>query len=420
MVIAQPTPWSPPAHLGAALSRRGTFVFSLAEKAVASAINISRLAALSKPPEAISPQLEVLIAVKADKLQPDLIQRVVVRLPNWLGDVVMAVPALRELRRLLPDAQVAVVSRPGAADIFVEADFIDEVLVYDRRGLGSFWGQVREWRQRKFDLAVIFQNAFEAAALARLAGVPVRIGYRTEGRAALLTHPLRSPEWQDKRHESFYYLQIVSELERVVLGGSPTAVTEPRFDLRVSEERKREARELLRKHGARMDAPFVLLCPGSINSRAKRWPAERYAELADQLFKSGANVILIGSPGESAVTQEVCRRAQHPLVELTGRTTVAQATALISVADVLITNDTGPAHIGAALNTPTLVVFGPTNPLTTYPLSARAEIIRRAPDCAPCMLRDCPIDHRCMTAIAPDEVFERAAALMSHRAEVIA
>jgi heptosyltransferase-2 len=105
---------------------------------------------------------------------------------------------------------------------------------------------------------------------------------------------------------------------------------------------------------------------------------------------------------------------------LTGKTTIAEATALISIADVLVTNDTGPAHIGAALSTPTLVIFGPTNPLTTYPLSSNAEIIRRAPDCAPCMLRDCPIDHRCMTAIAPEEVFARASALISRRAEVIA
>jgi len=358
--------------------------------------------------------------VKADKLQPDHIHRVVVRLPNWLGDVVMAVPALRELRRVLPDAHLTLVSRPGAADIFVEADFVDEVMVYDRTGLGSAWTQARQWRRRRFDLALIFQNAFEAAAIARLSGVPVRIGYRTDRRGALLTHPLPSPEWKDKRHESFYYLNIVAELERLLYGTSSIEATEPCLDIAVSEDRKRRAFELLLEHGGRKNAPLTLLCPGSINSRAKRWPAERYAALADRLVASGANVALIGSPGESDVTQEVCQRAQHQLIVLTGKTTVAEAAALISIADVLITNDTGPAHIGAALNTPTIVIFGPTNPLTTYPLSSNAEIIRRAPECAPCMLRDCPIDHRCMTAIAPEEVFERAAALMSRRAEVIA
>ncbi len=353
--------------------------------------------------------------MKADKLQIGEIHRVVVRLPNWLGDVVMAVPAVRELRRVLPEAHLTVGSRPGAADVFLDADFVDEVLVYDRAGLSTAWSQVREWRRRKFDLALLFQNAFEAAAISFLARVPSRMGYHTDRRGALLTHPLPAPGWKDERHESFYYLHIVGELERALYGTSVIENAEPRFDLRVSEERRQGAFELLRGHGARISASLAVLCPGSINSRAKRWPAERYAELADRLAVSGADVVLIGSPGESDVSQEVCKHAQSQPIVLTGKTTVAEATAIISVADVLITNDTGPAHIGAAVHTPTLVVFGPTNPLTTYPLSANAEIIRRAPDCAPCMLRDCPIDHRCMTAITPGDVFERALVLMSQR-----
>jgi heptosyltransferase-2 len=126
-------------------------------------------------------------------------------------------------------------------------------------------------------------------------------------------------------------------------------------------------------------------------------------------------VALIGSPGELDVSNQVCEHARHRPIMLTGKTTVAEAAAIISLADVLITNDTGPAHIGAALNTPMLVIFGPTNPLTTYPYSSNAEIIRHPPDCAPCMLRDCPIDHRCMTAITPEQVFERASVLLSQR-----
>lgn len=366
-----------------------------------------------------APQFD-LDKVKAEKLQPDMIHQIVVRLPNWLGDVVMAVPALRQLRRVLPEAHLAVVSRPGTADTFIGADFVDERLIYDRSGLSSVWGQVREWRRRKFDLAVLFQNAFEAATIAFLSRVPLRIGYRTERRGALLTHPVPSPDWKGKRHESFYYLNIVAELERFLYGTSSIESIEPRFDLRVSGDRKQKAFDLLLEHGGRMNAPLALLCPGSINSRAKRWPAERYAVLADRLAESGANVALIGSPGEMDVTQEVCKHAQRQLVVLTGKTTVAEVTALISIADLLISNDTGPAHIGAALNTPTLVIFGPTNPLTTYPMSPNAEIIRHPPECAPCMLRDCPIDHRCMTAIAPEEVFARASVLMSRRAQVTA
>jgi heptosyltransferase-2 len=353
--------------------------------------------------------------LKTEKLHLNKPHHVVVRVPNWVGDAVMAVPALRELRRVLPEAQITLVSRRGADDIFVDADFVDEILVYERAGLASIWKQMREWRRRKFDLALLFQNAFEAAVIAFLSGAPVRMGYDTERRGVLLTHPLPSPSWKNERHESFYYLHIVEELERLLFGEPRGETGEPRFDLQVSEDRKRAAFRKLYEHGAHIDAPLTVLCPGSINSRAKRWPAERYARLADRLAESGADVVLIGSSGELDISQEVCKHAQRQPIVLTGKTTVAEATAIISIADVLISNDTGPAHIGAALHTPTLVIFGPTNPLTTYPHSTSAEIIRRAPDCAPCMLRDCPIDHRCMTAITPEDVFERASLLMSQR-----
>jgi heptosyltransferase II len=345
----------------------------------------------------------------------DQIQRVVIRIPNWVGDAVIAVPALRELRELLPQAHITLASRSGPGELFASADFADEVLFYDRKALKSVLNQVSQWRRRKFDLAVLFQNAFEAAAIAFLSGARIRIGYNTERRGWLLTHSLEVPEWKDSRHESFYYLHIVGELERTLRGTRTIEQREPRFDLPVSDQDKRQAFELLRKHRADLNRPLILLCPGSVNSRAKRWPAERYARLADLLMRSGFGVALIGSPTEIEVSQDVCRHAKTQPLVLTGETTVGQATALISVADALITNDTGPAHIGAALGTPTLVIFGPTNPLTTYPLSPKAEIIRRPPDCAPCMLRDCPIDHRCMTAITPEDVFTRASALISQR-----
>ena len=327
----------------------------------------------------------------------------------------MTVPALRDLRRVLPHARITLVSRPNAADIFVDADFVDEVLIYDRSGLGAVWNQVREWRQRRFDLAILLQNAFEAAAIAFLAGARLRIGYDAEHRGKLLTHAIPSPTWKDQRHEMFFYRNLVAELERLLHGASSVEQSEPDFELKISADRRQRANDFLREHGLRSGPPLVLLCPGSINSRAKRWPAERYATLADRLAETGATVALIGSPAELDVCDQVRRQMGAEPIVLAGQTTVAEATAIISVADLLITNDTGPAHIGSAVGTPTLVIFGPTNPLTTYPFGSRAEIIRHPPDCAPCMLRDCPIDHRCMTAITADEVFARAEALMSRQ-----
>jgi lipopolysaccharide heptosyltransferase II len=353
-------------------------------------------------------------------IQPQKINRVVVRAPNWVGDAVMCVPALRQLKRILPDARITLVARPGASDIFIDADFADEVIVYERAGLASVWQQVSEWKKRRFDLAILFQNAFEAAAIGFLARVPVRVGYDTEHRGFLLTRAIPLPVWKDERHEVFYYLNIIHELERAISGRPSPETVEPEFALSVSEDRKQQARELLREQGLDDARPLVLLCPGSVNSRAKRWPAERFAELADQFSAAAINVALIGSPGETDVSEKVRDLAQAKPLVLTGQTSVAEATALISIADILITNDTGPAHIGPAVGTPTLVIFGPTNPVTTRPFGPAGVVVREPPDCAPCMLRDCPIDHRCMTFIAPADVFARAQELMRRRLEVIA
>ncbi|MEP6637241.1 MAG: lipopolysaccharide heptosyltransferase II, partial [Acidobacteriota bacterium] len=342
------------------------------------------------------------------------IKRIAVRGTNWLGDAAMTVPALRELRRLLPHAHITLVTRPSIVGLFLDADFLDEVLPYDRRGPRTLFSQVREWRQRRFDLAVIFQNAFEAALIPRLAGVPHRIGYATEGRSFLLTNPLPLPEWRSSRHEVYYYLNIVQELEFLLDGTRLVLSVQPETALPISEARRTEGLELLRTYGVQSTRPLIALCPGSINSRAKRWPAERYAALADLLIETlQAEVLLIGSPDELDVSLEVSGKMRNKPVLLTGKTDLSQAVAVLSLVDLLVTNDTGPAHVAPALGRPTLVIFGPTNPLTTRPFSSVAEIVRHPPDCAPCMLRDCPIDHRCMTAISPEDVFARARALLS-------
>ena len=340
------------------------------------------------------------------------IKRVVVRGTNWLGDSLMTIPALRALRHVLPEAHITLVIRPGTKGIFAEADFIDDVLVYDRKNAFAVVPQVREWRRRKFDLAVLFQNAFEAALIPFLAGVPLRLGYATESRQALLTHPLPLPEWRSSRHEVFYYLYLITALEQMLFGRSTICEAEPDASITISEARKAQAAELLRVYGVSEDDAVVVICPGSINSRAKRWPAESYALLADRLIESKRRVLLIGSKDELDVSEEVTRRMRQQPIVLTGKTTLDQITAVLARADLVVTNDTGPAHLGAALGRPTIVIFGPTNPLTTRPFAPEAVMLRHPPDCAPCMLRDCPIDHRCMTAITVDEVFEQSQALL--------
>lgn len=350
------------------------------------------------------------------ELELQNIQRIVVRGTNWVGDAAMTIPALRELRLLFPKAHLTLATRPWAKELFAETDFLDELLVYDRRGLSSVLNQVSEWRGRRFDLAILFQNAFEAALIPALARVPIRIGYATERRGFLLTHALAVPDWRSSKHEAFYYLNIVAAIERLVSQNQRTLESyQPDVRLGISSMRKANAAKLLAAQGVITDRKLVALCPGSINSRAKRWPAERFATLADLLIDANVQVLLIGSAEELEVSEEVAQRMGHQPIMLTGRTSLSEAVEILDAVDLLVTNDTGPAHIAAALGRPTLVVFGPTNPLTTQPLSPFAEIVRHPPECAPCMLRDCPIDHRCMTAISPAEVFARAQAILTYQ-----
>jgi heptosyltransferase-2 len=360
----------------------------------------------------------------ARSIQAEAIRRVVVRGANWVGDAAMTVPALRELRRVLPGAHITLATRPWAEALFAGAGFIDEVVAVSdaKSSARSVWADAREWRSRRFDLAVLFPNSFAPALAAALARVPVRIGYATQGRAALLTHPLPVPEWRGHRHEVFYYLNVVAGLERILRGSSDVEERAPDSSLAVTRDAMRDALALLRESGATDSRPLVALCPGSTNSRAKRWPSERFAALADMLAEhAGAQVFLIGAREELDISEEVARLARRRPHILTGRTNLAQTAALLSVADLLVTNDTGPAHVAAAVGCPVVVIFGPTNPETTRPFSTLAEVVRRAPVCAPCMLRDCPIDHRCMTAITPEDVFERAAHALEARraAEVV-
>jgi len=354
-------------------------------------------------------------------LQAKDLRRVVVRGTNWVGDAVMTVPALRALRSLLPEAHITLATRPFAKGIFAEAGFIDELLVHEQTS--GITAQVRDWRRRRFDLAILLPNSFAAALVARLGGARERIGYATERRGFLLSHPLPLPEWRNTRQESFYYLNVIAALEQMLYGESTLLEQQPSFQLSVSNDRRAEAVAFLREQGIRGDRPLIALCPGSINSRAKRWPAQRYAELADRFRKElDADIVLIGSADELEVSREVSRSMSYQPIVLTGKTDLARAVAVLNEVDLLVTNDTGPAHVAAALQRPTLVIFGPTNPLTTRPLSGVAEIVRNPPDCAPCMLRDCPIDHRCMTAISPEDIFARALQALRpqpHKLEVV-
>ena len=341
---------------------------------------------------------------------------ILVRGTNWVGDAVMSVPALRELRRLFPDARIALHTRSWAEGIFRDVPFIDEIVAFDKTDskFADAFSQARELKARDFELAVLFPNSFESALVAKLAKIPRRFGYAKEARSFLLTDAVSIPPWKSERHEVFYYLNLIGEIEKAYFGTRTVEQTAPEPALRVSDERRAEARRFLTSAGFDLAGRIVALGVGSTNSRAKRWPAARYALLNDRLQRElGAQVALVGARDEREVAEEVFEKSAIKPIILTGKTNLAEAVAVLSEIDLLVSNDMGLAHVAPALGTKTLVIFGPTNELTTRPFSENAEIVRRPVECAPCMLRDCPIDHRCMNGISPAEVFEKAATLLN-------
>jgi heptosyltransferase-2 len=343
------------------------------------------------------------------------LQRILVRGTNWLGDAVMTTPALRRLRASFPAAHIALLATPRTAGLFEGSPFINEIIPYRRKedGVAAFWRAVRELRARRFDAALLFQNAFEAALLARLAGVPWRIGYAMHGRAALLTHRLHHDAAHRNRHQVHDYLDIVEAAEQAC--GVSRESSERLASLTASAAQQQAAAVLLERWRL-SERPLIAFNTAATNSRAKCWPVENFAALADRLtVECKARILLIGTMAERANAESVIAQMQQArAINLAGETTMGELIGLLAACDLLVSNDTGPAHVAAALGTPTLTLFGPTNEFETAPTGARAELLRvDGIECARCMHRDCPIDHRCMIRLSVEMVFMRTKQLLT-------
>ncbi len=354
---------------------------------------------------------------------PASIKQILVRGTNWLGDAVMTTPALRRLHSSFPEAHIALLVTPRTTDLFTAAPFVDEVIAYRRQEEGprAFVDAVRMMRTRRFELALLFQNAFEAALLARLGRAQKRIGFAAQRRGPLLTRALAHPPEHRNRHQIHDYLDIVMAAEAACgLTEKAQQAEDSTPSLTAQPSHLAAADCLLQRFGLGQDArPLIALNAGATNSRAKCWPAERFAALADKLTDQlAARVLLIGAASESVNAEQVIAQMKREgAVNLAGQTKMIELIGVLERCDLLVTNDTGPAHIAAALGRPTLTLFGPTNEFETAPLGLRAEIMRaEGIECARCMHRDCPIDHRCMTRIGADEVMKRAIELLKREA----
>lgn len=338
-------------------------------------------------------------------LDKSAIRAILVRAVNWLGDAVMTTPALRAIRESFPEARITVLANPLVAELLAHHETVDAVHVYDRKGRhAGIRGRIRlarELRAERFDLAILLQNAIDAALIARLARIPRIMGYRTDGRGMLLTHGAPVTIEAKKLHHVDYYLAMLSRF------GIETA--DKHLSLTVTREEEEGTARLLSDSGIGANDFVIGINPGATYGSAKRWYPERFAAVADELSRRwGARVVVTGGPGEAAIAADIAAAMTVPALVMAGKTSVRELMALIKRCDFFITNDSGPMHIAAAFSVPLVAVFGPTDHTTTSPWSDRAAIVRRDTDCAPCLLRECPTDHRCMTAVTMTDVVAAA------------
>jgi heptosyltransferase-2 len=330
--------------------------------------------------------------------------KILIRATNWVGDAIMALPAIRAIRNR-PDANISILARSYVADIYRDQNLADELIIYDHRGKhAGIQGRERlasELRSGGFDVAILLQNAFDAAWLTWRAGVPQRIGYARDGRSILMTKAVPVPEpGEIPAHEKFYYLELLRRS-----GWIDYIPDEPFIKLHVAESSRTRATAQLAAAGVRLHAIKLAIGAGASYGSAKCWPPSRFAELANQLQAQwDADVILFGAAGETDVSSAIASEMKRAPIDLTGKTTVADLPALLSHCHVFIGNDSGAMHVAAAVGLPAVAIFGPTDPVGTAPVTPRHTIVRQQPYCSPCFLRRCPIDHRCMTRITTSEV----------------
>jgi heptosyltransferase-2 len=363
-------------------------------------------------------------------------EKILVRSVNWLGDAVMSVPALLRLREAKPNARITLLTAEKLGGLWEGQPFLDELMLFS--GGESAWRIGARLREKKFTCAVAFPNSVRSALELWLARIPQRVGYARAWRTLLLTNPVApragavpmhkrtaaearglaegggtSQVILNEAHHTLDYLRLVA-----ALGASPAPLA-PRITIPLDEARA--AADKLGMTAAPENRPWFGLNPGAEYGPAKRWPAERFVEAALELQKqTRCRWVIFGGGGDAElaarIAEALLRAGTNPgsVLNLAGRTTLRELVAALKICRLLITNDSGPMHIAAALGTPVVALFGSTSPeMTRPPLSTSVQILRAADvGCSPCFLRECPIDFRCMTRIAPASVVQAALSMV--------
>lgn len=333
------------------------------------------------------------------------IEKILIRGPNWVGDAVLAIPALKAIRERFPAAEITLLVRPWVAGLFSAAPYVDKVWSENKPTTLKSWVSImRDIRGQRFDTALLLPNSFESALMMFLGGVRQRIGYATDGRRWMLTDPVTRAS--ERRHQIHYYLDLAKAL---------SAVTDrPSISIEATSSERQSARELLATERISEKTAFLVLNPGAAYGSAKRWHQERFANVADNLARElDLQVAIIGSGAERPIADQIRAGMKSQTAVLNGKTSLETLIGVLAESSLMITNDSGPMHIAAALGIPTVAIFGPTDEINTGPFGPRTRVVKHAVECSPCLLRDCPIDHRCMNAVTVDEVCRAAKELVN-------
>ncbi len=343
------------------------------------------------------------------------IRRILVRATNWVGDAVMSMPAFEAVRENFPESHITVLARPWVAPLYESHPAANEVIPYKRghgysKDFSEFLRIIRMIRSLRFDMAVLFQNAFEAALIARLAGIKVRVGYNTDGRGFLLSHSVVRGTEVLKKHQVEYYLTFLRAL------GWKAPTRDPM--LRADPDSVTRVKSLLASKGIEDRDLLVGLSPGAAYGPAKRWPIERFAAIGDRAIKEwGAKVVVIGTEKERELGDTLTSATPPGAFNFCGMTGLGDALALIKRCRLFVSNDSGLMHVAAALKVPTVAIFGSTDSAATGPRGENARIVKQDLECSPCLKPECPVGYRCLLAVQPEDVWRSMETLRAESEE---
>lgn len=339
--------------------------------------------------------------------------RILVMVPSWVGDVVMATPAIRALRHRWPQARITALARQTGADVLDHSPHLDRIIAADSRGVGpessGFREVIRLLGREKFDLAVVLPNSFRTALWARLAGAKRRVGYALQWRSLFLTDRLAPP----RENGAIVPINMVDRYLAVAAKAGCMELSQ-REELFASEEDIAAADAVLSSLGVGVSDKLVVLIPGASYGPAKLWGAEKFAEVSDRLIeRHGCKVLAHVGPGEEGIGRQVVAASSNGVLAApAGAIDLKVLKGVVKRAALVIANDTGPRHYAVAFGIPNVVILGPTSRRYIDVNMERTALLQADVACGPCQLKVCPRNHECMELVASDEVLAAAEAFL--------